>query len=288
MHEISHIAVHGLEEASKTFSYLFLAYLLLEWLAHGAKEPLKRSIARFGSFGSLLGALFGLLPQCGFSVAMANFYKERVITPGALFAVFLATSDEALPVLLAKEIAPGGVLTLLAVKFVIAVAVGLFADFALRGLWVSRWKRDSELAHNHDGGCGCSHDRCRGNIFLVAFVHAAKITGVVFAVTVAIHLLDGFIERGVSSSAGFFQPLCASLAGLVPSCASSVLLVELYLAERITFGALLAGLLSGSGAGTLVLLQSLKSKREALLILSALVAIGASAGVIADLMRLSM
>ena len=83
----------------KTFPYLFGAYLLIEWLAHKAGDAFKNGLRRFGMFGSVSGAALGLVPQCGFSVAAANFYADRIITPGTLVAVFISTSDEALPIL---------------------------------------------------------------------------------------------------------------------------------------------------------------------------------------------
>lgn len=293
------LLIDALLDTAKAFPFLFGAYVLLEWLAHRAGEASKGRLKRLGKIGSVGGALLGLIPQCGFSVVAASFYADRVITPGTLLAVFIATSDEALPILLTPAGARA-IMPLVAVKVVIAVAVGLFVDFALARLWRGMWERDSELRHLHLHGHGhrhadgaedsdddhCHHNHCEGGIVAIAFRHALRVSAIVFAVTLALcfalEALGGERTAELLLGGSRLQPVAAALFGLVPSCAVSVVLAKLYLEGTITFGSVVAGLCTGAGMGTLVLFQSCRRKGEAVLVLSVLFATGSVAGLLLD------
>lgn len=276
----------------KALPYLFGAYLLIEWLAHKAGETFKHGLCKLGGLGPVGGALLGLVPQCGFSVAAANFYADRIITPGTLAAVFISTSDEALPILLSNPDRCQSILPLLGVKFLFAVVLGLAVDIGLRRFWLPVWERDSELRHDHahahreDHGEEehCTHTHCHGGIWRIALVHALKVSLLIFVITALLNL--GLAALGEERTAAFlmhgsrFQPVLAALFGLVPSCAASVFLTQLYLEGSLTFGSVVAGLATGAGTGILVLCQACRSKKEAALILFGLFLAGAAIGVL--------
>ena len=290
------ILLDSLLDTLKMYPYLLGAYLLVEWIAHRAGDAFKDGLRRFGMFGSVGGAALGLVPQCGFSVAAANFYADRIVTPGTLVAVFIATSDEALPVLLAKPETLPLILPLLAVKFVLAVGAGLAVDFGLRRLWKPAWDAHTELGHHHGGGGAetedereCRHAHHHGSFWRVALVRSVEVSLLIFAVTALLNL--GLDALGEERTAAFLmagnrlQPVAAALFGLIPSCAASVFLTQMYAEGSLSFGAVVAGLSSSAGVGILILCQAVRRRREAALVLAFVFAVAAAAGVILDLCR---
>ncbi len=286
-----HLLEHCLIETLLSVPYLFIAYLLIEWLTHRAKGALKNGLKRFGPLSSSAGALSGLVPQCGFSVIAAGLYADRLITPGTLLAVFIATSDEAIPILLSRPDAGAALIKLMSVKLLLAIAVGLITDMLLRPLWIKRWQNSTELTHihaeddhHHHDSTTCSHSRCHGRIWQIALRHTIETALLIFIVTAIFHLgLDMLGKEKTERllmSGNILQPVIAALFGLIPSCASSVILTDLYLKGAISFGSVIAGLTTGAGTGTLILLKVCHSKREALLILAILFVIGSLAGII--------
>lgn len=299
MPEILDIVLDSLLDTLKALPFLLGAYFLLEWLAHKAGERSRERLVRATRFGPLAGALLGLFPQCGFSIAAAGFYADRVITPGTLLAVFISTSDEALPMMMSPEGAKS-ILPLVAVKLVLALLAGLAADHLLAPLWRGTWHRDSELCHLHLHGHGhrhddgaedsdddhCHHNHCEGGIFYMALRHAARVSALIFAITLALglalHLAGEDATSRLLMSGNRFQPVVAALFGLIPNCAVSVLFARLYMGGALSFGSVVAGLSTGAGMGTLVLVQACRRKREAALLLLALFLVGAAAGLVID------
>ena len=280
----------------KMFPFLFGAYLLIEWIAHRAEDAFKDRLRRFGMFGSVGGAALGLVPQCGFSVAAANFYADRIITPGTLLAVFIATSDEAVPVLLAKQGTLPLIFPLVGVKLVLAIVVGLAVDFGLRRFWKPAWESHTELRHHH--GCHhpkeesedereCRHEHCQGGVWRVALIRSLEVSALIFGVTALLNL--GLDALGEERTAAFLmtgnrlQPAAAALFGLIPSCAASVFLTQMYAEGSLSFGAVVAGLSSSAGVGILILCQAVRRRREAVAILASLLAVSAAAGLLIDL-----
>ncbi|MBQ7722210.1 MAG: arsenic efflux protein [Kiritimatiellae bacterium] len=290
--------VEAFIDTLKMFPYLFVACLVIEWIAHRAGDSFKDGLRRFGRLGSVGGAALGLFPQCGFSVAAADLYADRIITPGTLIAVFIATSDEALPVLLADSSRLGLVAPLLATKFVIAVIAGLFVDFALGRLWRPSWEAGTELHHHHghadedghdDDEEGCHHHECHGGIFGLALAHSARISLLIFVVTALLNIgLDALGEertRAFLMSGNRLQPLLAAIFGLVPSCAASVFLTEMYVQGSLSFGSVVAGLSTSAGAGILVLCRMAPRKRDALRVLAFILVVAAATGTVIDLVH---
>ena len=291
------ILLDSFVDTLKMFPFLFGAYLLVEWIAHRAEDSFKEGLRRFGMFGSVGGAALGLVPQCGFSVAAANFYADRIITPGTLLAVFIATSDEAVPVLMARPETIRLVLPLLVAKFVLAVVIGLAVDFGLRRLWKPTWEAHTELHHHH--GCHhpreetedereCHHEHCHGGIWRVALVRSLGVSLLIFVGATRLHV--GLHALGEERAAAFLmtghrlQPFAAALFGLIPSCAASVFLTQMYAEGSLSFGAVVAGLSASAGVGILVLFQAVRRRREAAVVLLLLFAVASAAGVFIDLL----
>lgn len=253
------IILDAVIDSLKNLPFLLGAYLLIEFLEHRASDHLTRALARLGPFGPIGGAALGCVPQCGFSVAAANFYAGRLITPGTLLAVFLATSDEALPILLSRPGSLGAVGKLLAVKLIAAALVGLLAD-----LIVARFLRPERRAPFHDlcEDCGCEEK----GVFASALSHTVRVFLFLLAVNLVLNLAIAWVgEERISRlllSGSVFQPLLAGLIGFLPNCAASVLLTELYLSGSLSFGSAVAGLCTGAGMGLAVLFRVNRDWKE--------------------------
>ncbi len=264
---MTHVLLDAVLDALKTLPFLFGAYLLIEFLEHRASDRLAASLARLGPFGPLGGAVLGCVPQCGFSVAAANFYAGRLISPGTLLAVFLATSDEALPILLSRPEALPDLGRLLLVKLVAAIAFGLLADLVLKRFLEVK---PQEPFHDLCQDCGCEH---RG-VLQSALLHTVKIFLFLLLVNLVLGGAIYFVgEDNISRfllSGSVFQPLLCALIGFIPNCAASVILTELYLSGSLSFGSAVAGLCTGAGLGMAVLFKANRRIKENLCLAGAL------------------
>ncbi len=277
----SHVLLHALEETAKLIPFLFLTYLLLEFIEHKAAEKTAKLTAAAGRFGPLVGGLVGALPQCGFSSSAAGLYAGGLISMGTLIAVFLSTSDEMLPVMLSEKASLVRVLVMLAIKVVSGILVGFLIDLIFR--LIKRTPSKKQI------GTLCEKERCgcHNGIFLSAIIHTAQIALFIFIFS---FVIGGFVEgigedklAMLASQAGIFSILAAGLVGLVPNCAASVILTELFLDGVISTGTVLAGLLAGSGVGLLVLFRVHKNIRENLIITGIVYLSGISIGILVDL-----
>lgn len=274
------ILTDAIIDSLKTLPFLFGAYLLIEFLEHKASDRMTRLLARLGPLGPVGGAALGCVPQCGFSVAAANFYAGRLITPGTLLAVFLATSDEALPILLSRPGAVGSLGMLLGVKLAAGAVVGILADIVY-----SRFLKQKlgEPFHELCEDCGCEEK----GVLQSALGHTVKIFVFLLVVNVA---LNGAIElvgeeniSRVLLAGSLWQPLLAALIGFIPNCAASVILTELYLGGSLSFGAAVAGLCTGAGLGLLVLFRVNKDWKENLCIAGVLYVAAVAVGTVCQL-----
>lgn len=280
-----HVLEHSLLETARLLPFLYLTYLVMEFLEHRWGEKAGRLMGRAGRFGPLVGGLLGIVPQCGFSAAAAGLYAGRVISLGTLLAVFLSTSDEMLPILISYRTPAATVLGILGIKVVIAVAAGMAADLVFR----RRPPREEAI------GDLCGHDHCHcegGNLFLAALRHTASIAVFLLLFTVAIHLAlhlagEDLLARFLGSSP-MLGVLLAALVGLVPNCAGSVAITTLYLDGILSFGAMMAGLLVSTGIGLLMLARVDRNRREALGIAALLLAVGIVCGGALDLLGVAL
>lgn len=280
LEELIHLSEHALVDALKTLPFLFLAYVLIEYLEHKASTKMKNGLQKLGPFGPVGGALLGVIPQCGFSVAASNFYAGRIISVGTLLAVFLSTSDEAIPILLSQPGMRRYILPILLIKVIAAIAVGLLVDFFLQ-----RFSRKEEDAPFEElcAECDCDHH----GVFRSALHHTIRIFLFILIVNLAMELAIHFIGEekisGVLLSGSVFQPFLTALIGLIPNCAASVILTELFMAGSLTLGSCVAGLCAGAGMGVVVLFRTNRRVQENFAILSALYGFSVLIGLIVNL-----
>lgn len=255
--------------------FLFAAFLALEAIEHYSNQFSNRLLAGVGKAGPLVGAVLGCVPQCGFSAAAANLYSAGLISLGTLIAVFLSTSDEAVFILLAHPGNGKTVVSLLALKTGIGMAAGFLLDMLFRNR-----KKDMHIGEMCKT-CGCSDE---SGILRPAFVHTARLAAYLLAFTFCLNLALSFVgvERlaEILGKDTLLQPFIAALLGMIPNCAASVLITELYLAGSLSFGAAIAGLCAGAGIGPVVLFRSNHSVRENLIILLLLYGCAVIAGLI--------
>lgn len=312
-----HLMEHTLKDTIGILPFLFLSYLLMEWLEHRAGERAACVLKRSGKVGPLLGGLIGVVPQCGFSASAAGLYAGRVISIGTLLAVFLSTSDEMLPILISHRAPIGTILLILGVKVLIAAVVGFIVDL----LWRPSRHPSHGHAHGHVHGHGHDHEHhdhshdhahhcehgdgerpqtaihemcesegchCERGIFLSALIHTLKIFGFILLIT---FLFTALIETvgedrlgTLLSSLPVIGQLIAGLIGLIPNCAASVVITQLYLEGLISMGCMMSGLLVGAGIGVLVLFRvNHRHMRDNVILVWILYAVGVLAGVLVDL-----
>ena len=281
-HHVWHILRHSVTDSLKILPFLFLTYLLMEFLEHKAGDKLNAAISRAGKGGPAIGGALGLVPQCGFSAALAGLYAGRIVTPGTLLAVFLATSDEMLPIFMGTGIAAPRILTVLALKLGIALAVGFITDLLLRKRIAA-----TEVADL----CAEEQCHCENGILRSALHHTLHIFVFVLivnlALTAAFELLGEQVIANAIGDVPVLGTVLSALIGLIPNCAASVAIATLWTKGLITGGAMLAGLLTGAGAGLLILFRTNKHLKENLVLLAVLLGTGILCGCLLDLTGLA-
>ncbi len=269
-HELGHILWHPAIETLKMAPILFLAYLLMEWLEAAEGSKISNAFKKAKRTGPLFGAVMGLIPQCGFSGAIAGMYAAGTVTAGTLLAVMLSTSDEMLPVLISAQVSVTLIGVVLALKFVIGIICGFAADFIIR-------RQNAEREEDIHGFCEREHCSCKDGIFLSALKHTLKILLIIYIVSVLLHFAVGLIpEETLKTVLNFpvLSQIAASLIGLIPSCAVSVTLTNLYVEGALGLAPLLCGLLTNGGVGLLVLFRQNKDRKNTLFITALLFASG--------------
>ena len=280
MHELIHTLEHTFLDTLKIIPFLFIAFLIIELIEHKLSTKSKKMITKSGKFGPIIGSLLGLIPQCGFSVVATNLYITRIVSLGTLISIYLSTSDEMLIILLSKETPISTILPLIAVKFFVGMISGFIIDFFLRK------KRKDKVTYEicEDEHCGCEHEE---NLFKSSLIHTLKTAIFIFIATFVITLAFEFFGEEYLSKIflkdTLIAPFIASLIGLIPNCASSVILTELYLSGAINFASVISGLLTGSGGAILVLFKTNKNIKENLTILGLIYGIGVFVGIIITL-----
>lgn len=319
MELLLHVLEHAFEDTLPLVPFLLVTYLALEALEHAAGERVNAAVRRAGAAGPVIGAVLGIVPQCGFSAMGATLYAGRVITLGTLVAVFLSTSDEMLPLLVAERMAADQLAFVLLTKAAIAAVTGLVIDVVLRALRrnaavhealrrVARGgaegdlieemaaagegaerihrlceqdhcgcddDRESEADYDHDHDHDHGHEHAHGgglsSIVRSAVSHTVQVTVFIFLITAAlIAVLETVGEGALASFVAGNQALAvfaSALVGLVPNCAASVVITQLYLEGVLGFGPLMAGTLVSAGVGFLVLFRTNRNARENAIIL---------------------
>jgi len=286
MHELIHELTHGLEHAFmdslKILPFLFFTYLLMEYLEHKMTGKTKKVLGQAGKTGPIWGSLLGMLPQCGFSSAASNMYAGRIITMGTLIAIFLSTSDEMLPIMISEAVDPRVIGKILLIKVLIGMIAGFIIDFCITYLWKAK-KREPDIHHF----CEHEHCHCENGILKPACKHTLQIWLFVLLITFVLNVVIEMVGTATLKDMVLNQPvigeLIAGIIGLIPNCASSVVITQLYLDGVLQFGTMMAGLLVGAGVGVLILLKVNDDKKENLKIIGLLFAIGVVSGIILNL-----
>lgn len=312
----------ALKDSLIILPFLFIAYIIIEVIEWFSAKHLEHSKLLAGRYSTLFGASFGLIPQCGFSVVATDLFAQKKIKIGTLIAVYIATSDEAVPLLLMNPNKILSLLPLLAIKLVLALVIGYSVDAIFSKYNKARLasavvnvpaqtekteveqateehheKHDEHGEHEdeqndeHHVGC-CGHDIAnepsKAKRFLLhPLIHTLKI----FAFILVVNLIFGGLielvteERLVAflTSSKAFAPLLACVIGLIPNCASSVVITELFTIGGIGFGATVAGLIVNAGIAFVVLFKQNKNLKENFSILSAMFLIGLVTGYVIQL-----
>lgn len=340
---LPHAFEHAFIDTLKLVPFLFVTYLAMEALEHYASSKSIAAVRRAGTAGPIIGALLGVVPQCGFSAAAATLYSARVITLGTLFAVFLSTSDEMLPIMIAAQAPAGFIVEVLAIKALCGLIAGFAIDAVLRlrhhaveamrirdlcerdhcgcddesdalqehgggvagriddrdgghlngkesGAEASRASDGHDDAHSHDHSHGHAHGF--GAIAKSSLVHTLQVTLFIFLVSLALEIvIDGVGEDALASfisANSNLSVVVSAIVGLIPNCAASVVLTELYLEGALSTGAMLAGLLVSAGVGLLVLFRANRPMHENFLIVAGLVACGVVFGFIVGVFGIAL
>ena len=274
------IIIDTLIDGIKLLPFLFVAFLLIELLEHKFSEKTKRIIKVSGRFGPILGALLGLIPQCGFSVAATNFYITRVLSLGTLISIYLSCSDEMIPILLSEGSSLVLIIKILLVKFAIGMIAGFIVDLIFR-------KKSENIRYDI---CKEEHCHCEKGIIRSSITHTINIFIFILVVTFILNILFSYgLEEFLSNIFHknlFITPFITSLIGFIPNCGSSVIITELYLNNVISFASMISGLLTGSGVAILVLFKSNKNLKDNLKVMALLYVIAVMSGIILEFIGL--
>ncbi len=310
---IEHILLHSLEDTAYLVPFLLVTYLLMEWLEHKTGERAQESIRRAGVAGPVVGSILGVVPQCGFSAAAATLYAGRVVTLGTLFAVFLSTSDEMLPIFLAEQVPLPTIAKILGAKILVGMVMGFVVDAAVhiarreaKAFRIHELCEQShcqcngrceacelqpELAYDHENDHEHHHDHSGASIFKSAVIHTIQVTLFIFAITLVLNAILVFIgEDALARFLGQNELLSimgAALVGLIPNCAASVVIAQLYVDGALGAGAMFAGLLASAGVGLLVLFRTNRRPGDNLIILAGLFAMAIFWGLLVMLFGIS-
>jgi len=260
-------------DSLKLLPFLLITYLVMELIEHRAGNKTTNVIKKAGKFGPIIGGILGTVPQCGFSVAAANLYAGRVITLGTLIAIFLSTSDEMLPILISERAPIYLILQILAVKIVLGMVFGIVIDLLGRKKLNKESKKDIHQVCEHEN-CHCEED----GVIKSTIKHTVQIYIYIFIISLAINLMLFLIGEEkivhIISEIPIVGAIISCLIGLIPNCASSVILTEMYLENIIQVGTMIGGLLVNSGLGILILFKVNKNRKENFAVLGILYTIG--------------
>jgi len=268
----------GTLDTLKLIPFLFITYLVMEWVEHRTSDHTKTAIRKAGRLGPLAGGVLGVIPQCGFSAAAASLYAGRVITAGTLIAVFLSTSDEMLPILLSERAGIGFITKVLIVKALYGVIAGFLVDFLFRKL------NERRIGVGIHGICTQEHCHCEKGIVRSAIKHTVSITFFILLISIVLNILLAIVGTENLSNLVLNQPVIgevlAGLIGLIPNCAASIALTQLYLEGVMSAGAMVSGLMVGAGVGLLVLFRTNRHTRQNIQLTILLYILGVAGGLI--------
>lgn len=304
------VLIDAFKDSLAMVPLLFIVYFGIELIEYKWGQKIRKVIQKAGIAGPAIGAIGGSLPQCGFSVVGATLYTQKLITIGTLLAIYLSTSDEALPVILSQPDKAAIIIPLILTKILIAVVSGYSIDFIFRKTnkkvlaHIEEYKEGKDdKKHHHEDTLDETIACCNHNpnplvnklkikdILLHPIIHTAKVFAFIFGVTFVINLIVFWIGESAFSAlfAGntIIQPFISALLGLSPNCASSVAITELYLKGAITYGSVVAGLCASGGLGLLILFKEDKNKKDVIRIIALLYGISVFVGLVIQFLNIA-
>ena len=274
-----HAIWHAVYESLISFAVIFVVYVIIELVENKISNKLQKT----KKFSPIFGSLFGLIPQCGFSVVATDLYVKRHITMGTLLAMYIATNDEALPLLISNPDKILTVLPLIAIKFVLGFVVGYIVDVIYTKSKKQVHHHQHECEHKEEVHSGCCNHHIEGEkktakqLFLHPLLHSLKIFAYILVInlifSITMHTVGEDVITNALLSAKYFSPLITTFVGLIPNCAASMLVAELFIKGGIGFGACLAGLICNAGLGLMFLFKDNKNKKENFCILAILIGV---------------
>lgn len=263
------IILDALLDTLKLMPFLFISFIIMELIEHKLNN--KKKLIKANKFGPLIGSSLGVIPQCGFSALASNLYAARVITLGTLFAIYLSTSDEMIPIMLSNKTNINIIIKILLIKFILGITFGIIIDLFYRT------KKDNNIKHL----CEEDHCHCEESIIKSSIIHTLKISLFILIINLVLNtIIDKELITNFVNNNKILAPILTSIIGLIPNCASSVIITELYLENVITLGTCLSGLLAASGVGILVLFKQNKNLKENIIVLLLLILIASTCGII--------
>lgn len=322
---VTDVLADSLADTLYLIPFLFVTYLAMEWLEHRTGAKTQQAIRRAGNAGPVVGALLGVVPQCGFSAVAATLWAGRVVTLGTLFAVFLSTSDEMLPIFIAEQVPASTILSIMGAKVAIGMVMGFAIDAAVHlmrrgagGAGQSQQLRIHELCehdkchctedcetceedpgsvyeHFDDCSHGCTHEHHAHDhahdggwkgILKSSLIHTVQVTLFIFVITIVLNAV--LITVGEDAIGGFLAAnpglsvFASALVGLIPNCAASIVIAQLYVDGILGAGAMMAGLLVSAGVGLLILCRTNRHWKQNLAIIAGLYATGVLWGLLVN------
>lgn len=279
---MTEIIIDSVIDSIKLLPFLFLTYLFMEWLEHKTGSAARNTIRTAGKLGPVWGGLLGVIPQCGFSAAASSLFTGRVITVGTLIAVYLSTSDEMFPIMISNAVPAATIIKILACKAAIGIISGLVVEY----VYIHVLKKQEKEMDIHEI---CEEERCNCEHGLLssALTHTLHIFVYIFLISLALNIIIGLVGEetlaGLFTGAPIVGELIAALVGLIPNCASSVVITQLYLEHIIGAGAMMAGLLVNAGVGILILFRLNHDRKQNFRIIGLLYGLGVFWGIIIEL-----
>jgi len=270
------VILDSLLDLLKIIPFLFIAFLILEYIEHKMSKKNEKILVNNKKFGPILGGVLGAFPQCGFSAMATKLFSSRVITLGTLIAVYLSTSDEMLPIMISNGASIIIVLKIIGIKVIIGIILGLLIDLLYQKKTNYQQSIHKECEEDH---CNCEKGIVKSSIHHTISIAIYLLITILILNTIIYYVGEENIKEFMLNNRAYY---ISSLIGLIPNCASSVIMTELYLTDMISFGSLISGLLTGAGVGLLLLFKTNKNLKENILVVVLLYIIGVVMGYLID------
>lgn len=263
---------------------LFIVFVIIEFIEYFYAEKINSFMKKSEKSAPLIGSIAAIIPQCGFSVIASSLYIKKFITKGTLIGIYLATSDEAIPILLAEPTKLHYVIPIITLKLIIAICAGYLIDFILKDKKYIVFAQ--EFTQEHEGCCHHSVEKRRKRDLLYhPLKHTFNIFLFILTITIGLNFLIELYSKYsifplIFGKIKFLEPVITAFIGLIPNCAVSIALTMLLIKGSISFGAVMSGLLSNAGLGILVLFKANKNIKDTLQIIGILLLISILSGML--------